>query len=716
MEKAFKLIIDSEGIARLVFDFPGEKINKMTNKVLEELDSILDSLSANHQVKALVIKSAKEGIFIAGADLKSFEAFFKDPALADQAIAYGHKVYRKLELLPFPSIAVINGACMGGGLELALACTFRIVGDSPKTSLGLPETTIGIFPGWGGTQRLPRLVGFTQGLTMVVSGQTVDAAKAFKMKLADAIFPSEFIDDMAEGFLKECLTVNGKKEILNRRKSRSFYSLLLESNFLGRALISWMAKRNVLKKTKGHYPAPLAAIKVVRETFGLSLEKGLKKEREMFRKSIQNGDFRYVNNLIRLFFNSEAIKKDPGFRSREGAPLPVRSAGVLGAGTMGNGIAWLMSYKDIPVRMKDINWEAVGKGLNAAWETYKTLMRIRKLKPTQADVKFHNISGAVDYTGFDKVDLVVEAAVENIDLKHKIFNELEQKISPEAIVATNTSSYTIKELSVGFKKPERLLGMHFFNPPSRMPLVEVVAGEKTAPQAIATAVELCKELKKTPVIVGDCPGFLVNRIFVRGFSEVVRMLEEGVAMERLDKALLKFGMPMAPFVLADEVGNDVNLKVFQSLSKAYPKRIQVPKILEKVVSKGLLGKKSGKGFYIHDKKSHKPNQEIQELLGENAGKKELSGQEIIDRLTLAMIHEAALCLEEKIVLRPGDLDIAMVYGTGFPPFLGGLLCYADSLGIKTVVGKMRALKETCGERYAPTEGLLAMERENRGFY
>jgi 3-hydroxyacyl-CoA dehydrogenase/enoyl-CoA hydratase/3-hydroxybutyryl-CoA epimerase len=715
MNNAFDLNIDREGIARLIFDLPGEKINKLSIPVLEELESILDQLAANSALKVLVITSAKDGIFIAGADLKSFEKFFQDPSLAEMTVSMGHRVLNKLENLPFPSLAVINGACLGGGLELALACTFRIVGDNPRTSLALPETTLGIFPGWGGSQRLPRLVGFTQGLAMIVSGQAADAPKAFKIKLADAIYPSEFLLEKTEEFLKECLSVSGKREIIKRRKITGIYSLLFEKNFIGRLIVAGVAKRNVIKKTKGNYPAPLAAIKVVRDTYGLSLKKGLKKEIEMFVKCIKNGDFRYANNLILIFFNSEAIKKDPGLRNNSAVPQSINSVGVLGAGTMGNGIAWLMSYKDIPVRMKDINWEALGRGLNAAWDTYKTLIKIRKLKPTQADVKFHKIAGTIDYTGFDKLDLIVEAAVENVDMKHKIFKELETQIDPKAIVATNTSSYTIKELSSAFKYPERLVGMHFFNPPSRMPLVEIVAGEKTSPEAIATAVELCRELKKTPIVVGDCTGFLVNRVFVRGFSEVIQMLEEGVEMERLDSILLKFGLPMAPFVLADEVGNDINLKVFQSLSKAYPERIRVPPILEKVNAQGLLGKKTGKGFYIHHKKSTKPNPQIKELLTKNRGVN-LSDQDIVDRLTLSMIHEASLCLEEKIVTKPGYLDIAMIYATGFPPFRGGLLRYADSIGIAAVVNKLKKLQSVYGKRYAPTTLLLEMEREDKTFY
>jgi len=411
MSDAFNLTIDPNGIARLVFDYPDEKVNKISIDVLEELDGILDGIKDNQQIKALVITSAKEGIFIAGADLKSFEGLFKDFDLAEGMIKKGHGVFNKLEDLPFPSIAVINGVCLGGGMELALACTYRVVGDHSKTTLGLPETNLGIFPGWGGTQRMPRLVGLMEGLKLVLTGRPVNAKKAFKIHLADAILPSEFIDEKTEEFVNEILTSKGREKVLDNRKPKGLISLLFERNPIGRAFVFWQSRRSVIQKTKGQYPSPLAALDLIQKTYTMPLKKGLKNEVDAFVKSM-SGAFQYAPNLIYIFFNSEQMKKDPGMPGVQAKGKEVESVGVLGAGIMGSGIAWLMSYRDIPVRMKDINWEAVGGGFKSAWDTYKTLIKKRKLKPDQANRKFHLISGTVDYSGFDKLDFVIEAAVE----------------------------------------------------------------------------------------------------------------------------------------------------------------------------------------------------------------------------------------------------------------------------------------------------------------
>lgn len=714
-QSVFTMTVDAKGIARVVFDYPGEKINKITLQVLDELEALLENARVNPNIKAMTISSAKDGIFIAGADLHSFEGFFRDHALGAKAIEAGHRVFRKLETLPFPTIAVINGACLGGGLELALGCTFRIVGDHPKASIGLPETSIGLFPGWGGTQRLPRLVGLMEGLNLILSGKPVPAKRAFAIHLVDAIYAWQFLDRGVEAFLEQCLSPEGRKKIIDRRKRRGLYAFLLEGNFIGRALLFWQSKRSVLQKTKGHYPAHLAALDVVKRGNALPLEQGLKLERDTFVKAFE-GDFSKAHHLIQLFFTGEAIKKDAGLPSKQAKAAPVHAVGVLGAGTMGSGIAWLMSYKDIPVRMKDINWEAVGKGMAAAWSTYSTLMKIRKVTPKQANRKFHQIAGNTDFTGFHKVDLVVEAAVEDLTLKHKLLRELENEIRPDAIVATNTSSLTLKELYPAMRHPERLVGMHFFNPVSRMPLVEVVAGEKTTPEAVATAVEFCKRVGKTPIVVGDCSGFLVNRVFVRGFEEIMRLLEQGVPMERLDKAFVKFGLPMAPFILADEIGNDVNFKVFKSFEKAYGERMAVPKILETIVEHKLYGKKVGKGFYIHKGKKAEPNPQIAEFLGKGRKEVSLSDEQLVERAMLAMINEAAACLDEKIVTNPAYLDLALVYGVGFPPFRGGILAYADTLGIGHVVTRLKELQKEFGERFAPSQRLVDMDKQGRTFY
>jgi 3-hydroxyacyl-CoA dehydrogenase / enoyl-CoA hydratase / 3-hydroxybutyryl-CoA epimerase len=709
---AFKLSVNEEGIANLVFDLPGEKVNKFTVPVLEELEKVLDDAAQNKNIKAMTISSVKQDIFIAGADLHSFEPVFKDPSKGAEIISTGHRVFNKLQNLPFPTIALIDGACLGGGMEMALACTYRIVSDNPKTQLGLPEVTLGIIPGWGGTQRMPRLVGLTEGLPLVLGGKPIKANKAAKIGLADAIYAQAFFDEGVKQFVNQCLTPAGAKKIKEKRKKNGFNSLLLESNSLGRALIYKIAEKDILKRTKGHYPAPLVALNLIKETYPLPLAEGLAKEEKTFVDHLATS-FSIAPNLIHLFFVSEALKKDKGVAG-DVKPLNVASVGVIGTGTMGSGISWLFSNKDIPVRMKDVDWQALSKGFGAISSIYAKGVKEKKLRSNEASLKFHHISGTTDYSGFKDQDLVIEAAVENLELKHQVLKELEAILRPNAIIATNTSSLKISDMGSVLKHPERFVGMHFFNPANKMPLVEVVASEKTSPQVIATAVDVCKKLGKTPIVVKDCAGFLVNRIFILGANEAIRMYQEGVNKEKIDKAMLDFGMPMAPFVLADEVGNDVGYKVSQVLEEAYGPRMQAPELLKKMYEKQLYGKKVGKGFYLYHGKKMNDNPEVENFRKSTSST--ITDTDLRDRVFLSMINEASRCLEEKVVANAAALEMAMVMGIGFPPFRGGLLKYADDLGIDYVVNGLNRLKGLYGERFTPSKLLTDMQREHKTFY
>ena len=713
MTSAFQLTIDPNGIARLVFDHPDEKINVLSQPVMEELSEILDGITDNSHIKALVMTSAKKDIFIAGADVKEFKKGFNDSEKADAMLSKGHRIIKQIEDLPFPSVAVVHGACFGGGLELALGFTYRIVSDHPKTQLGLPEVNLGIFPGWGGTQRLPRLVGFIEGLKMIVTGKSVNGIKAWKIHLADAIASWEFLEEKTEEFISQILSKKGAKKVLKRRKPKGIRHYLLEANPIGRALVCRQTKKAILQKTKGQYPAPIAALNVVKNTFGGSLKSGLDYEKKQFIRSIPN-EFQNAKNLIRIFFNQEKLKKDPGMKLEAPAKL-IDSAAVIGAGVMGSGIAFSFSKRDVSIRMKDINWEAIGNGYGAIWKVYQTLKKIRKIKPEEAKIKFQEVSATIDYSGFAHRDLVIEAATEDLELKLQILADLENHISNDAIIATNTSSLTIAQLSKGMQNPERFVGMHFFNPVPRMPLVEVVPGEKTSQETIATAVEICRKLGKTPIVVQDCHGFLVNRIFAIAMHEAFCLLEEGVSVEQLDKAALEFGLPMGPCRLADEVGHDVNIKVMHQFAEAYGDRLKVPEMLDVFYSKGLHGRKIGKGFYLYDGKKEKVNPEVTKLYA-NTNNPNLSDHDIMQRIILGMVNEAGRCLEEKIVTDPAIVDMAMVMGTGFPPFRGGLFCYADELGINTVVRKLLKLEQMHGNRFAPVDLLIKMAEEGKTFY
>lgn len=713
MGQAMTLKVEDQGIAHLILDLQGEKVNKLSSSVLEELESCIQELRSKPEIRALLITSAKPDIFVAGADIHELGAIQTKEEVRSIS-RRGHTVFQQLATLPFPSVALIDGACLGGGMELALACSYRITTDNPKTQLGLPEVRLGIIPGWGGTQRLPRLVGLTQGLNMLLNGKAIDGKKAWKIHLADAWVPSEFAEERAEKFVREILTKKGRREVHKSRGQRPWLDLLMES-FIGRPLVFWQTKKSVEAKTKGQYPAPLAIIQLLKETFSKKLEDGLEAEAQAIGSVL---DTAVARNLFRLYLMSEELKKDPGAELSVGAELKeIKQTAVLGAGTMGAGIAWLFSYKGYSVRLRDMDWPSVGKGFQAISKIYQQLVKIRKLKPRELALSMHRVSGCVDYSGFQRVDIVVEAIVENLAVKRQVLEELEAVVPRETILCTNTSSLSIAEMAQGMKYPERFVGLHFFNPVNRMPLVEVVAGEQTSAETVATAVQFMRDLGKTPIVVQDCSGFLVNRILVPSLHEAGRLFEEGVPISRIDKLSESFGMPMGPFRLTDEVGIDVAIKASTRLQDAYGARMRMPGVFEKVAQEGLLGKKVQKGFYIYEGAKGCLNPAVESLV--QVGKSREAGvsdEEIMDRITLIMINEASRCLEEGICKSPKQVDMGLLMGAGFPPFRGGLLRYADKMGIPTVVSKLDTLAKKYGERFVPSQLLQEMQKERKCFH
>lgn len=714
MGKYFEKSVKGE-VATLWFDYPGEKVNKISPEVLDELDNFIEEASKD-KLKALVIRSKKEDIFIAGADLKTFEAAFGKMEIAENLIERGHAVFNKMEALPFPTIAVIDGVTLGGGTELALACTFRVATDNPKVQIGLPEVNLGIFPGWGGTQRLPRIIGLEQGVMMIITGRSVDAKKAFKLKLVDSLVPREFLDDSLNQFIEKVSTKKGKEEVLSKRTPTTLRSILLEKNPFGRVFFFDRAKKGVMEKTKGFYPAPLIALDLMKRTATMPLKSGLQEEIRTFKASLNDNQL-IAKNLIDIFFAQEEIKKNAGAYEKV-EPMAIKRAGLIGAGTMGAGIAYVISKKDIPVRFREINLEAMGKGYAHVSQLIHKEVKKKKLTKDLGLRQFHLVSGGLDLSGFNQVDIVIEAALENMDIKKKIYAELESVLRPDAIIATNTSTLMIDKLAEGMRHPERLIGMHFFNPPEKMPLVEIIKGEKTAAVVVSTAVEFCKKLGKTPLVVKDCPGFLVNRIFAAAANEAGWLLQEGVPMKEIEEVILSFGMPMGPFTLADEVGNDIAYKAFHVIEKAYGERMKQPQLSQLMDENKLLGKKTGEGYYLWvNGAEKKENPKVQELLVKAAGKKRESGKkEIEERFVLAMVNEAARCLEEGIVPTSKHLDMALLYGIGFPPFRGGLLKYADTIGSKEIVDKLRRYEIDLGPRFQPSLLMREMAKSGKGFY
>jgi 3-hydroxyacyl-CoA dehydrogenase/enoyl-CoA hydratase/3-hydroxybutyryl-CoA epimerase len=699
---AFKYEIHKDGIAVLTFDLPGEKVNKLTTAVMNELDRFLDEIAANHEIKSLVIRSGKPDIFIAGADIAEIRDI-TDANRGEELSRKGQSVLGKLESLSLPTVAAIHGPCLGGGLELALACSHRVISNDPSTALGQPEVKIGIIPGFGGTQRLPRLVGLANSLEMILTGKNVYAKKAKKIGLADEVTNKETLLDVA---LQVAHRAIGRPRPTGIRARRPFLIRLFESNPLTRALVYRTARRSVLNETRGNYPAPLAALEAVRYGLSHGLSAGYEQEARTLGGLVVSD---VSKNLINVFYLNEALKKD--FSPSQ---FSVTRVSVIGAGIMGGGIARLFAEKGVTVRMKDITPKAVAAGLKAAADIFRKRSRKGLLDPLQARDGMDRITGATDASGFSAADLAVEAVVENMEVKKAVLRDFEQAAKDSAIFASNTSSLSITGLAAAAKRPEQVVGMHFFNPVEKMPLVEIVKGQRTSPGTIAAIATLSRKLGKLPVVVNDGPGFLVNRILMPYLGEALAMLEEGSGIAAVDQALLRFGMPMGAFILLDEIGIDIAHKVAGILHQGLGARIKQSRLLEDLYKEGYLGKKNGRGFYLYaGGKRGKQNPVVAAMAGKYKGPGgPVPEQEIIERAVFLMIKEAALCLEEKIIERVDHLDAALIFGIGFPPFRGGLMKYAEKLGAKHIVERLEVYTAKYGERFAPPTFLFEMSRDD----
>lgn len=712
---SLRFTIEPNGVAHLVFDLPNEKVNKLSAPVMAELESALNVIDGNKAIRILLISSAKENIFIAGADINEIKDI-TDKKDALKKVSRGQEIMNRIEKLKIPTIAVINGACLGGGLELALACKYRVAITNPKTSLGLPEVNLGIIPGFGGTQRLPRLIGLTESLKIILPGKAVDAKKAHKIGLVDELIREEFLNETLSKFSAEILK-GEKNSYLTARKVRQHSLFIRESLLLGKFLIYHFAEKDLYAKTKGQYPAPFAALKVIKKTYGSTYgNRGYKTELENF-CDLAVGET--SKNLIEIFFTNEALKKDCGAEIEVEA-TEIKNAALLGAGVMGGGIAWLFANNNINIRIKDITSKAIALGYQQVVKIFNQLKKIRKLSTAQVNARIANVTFGFDFAGFKKADIVIEAVVENMAVKRTVLAEAESNMRIDAVIASNTSSLSITEMATALKNPARFAGMHFFNPVNRMPLVEVIRGRMTSDRTIATVVKLAKKMGKTPIVVKDVAGFLVNRILLTYINEAAYLLQEGAVMTEIDDVIEHFGMPMGPFILSDVVGIDVGTKVIHCLEEAYGERMRVADIFEEIQKnhKDLLGKKCGKGFYIHDNKGNwRVNSEINAILDKVTQKKiRIDEQDIIDRCILTMVNEAAKCLEENVVKNARYLDMAMIMGTGFPAFRGGILRYADNRGIGEVVKKLQELNRLHGKRFEVSRLLVEMAKKNQKFY
>lgn len=656
-----RLELDADGVAWVTFDDPNAKVNVLSTETATRLDGLLNEL-LGRPPKGVVFISAKPDIFIAGADIKELEAI-RDASLAHDLSRRGHAIFDKIAALSVPTVAAIDGACLGGGCELALACRYRIATDNRKTLVGLPETQLGIIPGWGGTQRLPRLIGVRAALGIIVPGKALSAGKAARVGLVDAV--------VAPIALRE----TAKKMALGELKPKRA-SVFWENAWPMRTLACRVARKKTLAKTRGHYPAPLAAIDAVEQGVAKSLDEGLHIEARLFGSVATTPQ---CKNLIRVFFLREKYSK----LKLTGAP-PVKKkfekAGVLGAGVMGAGIAQWSAACGLIVRLKDIKPEFVANGVRRIAAAFREGVERRKISELDAQHGLERVHPTTEYTGFGDCDIVVEAVLEKIEVKRPVLQELVPLLKSDCVIASNTSAIPIDDLAEATGRPEWFVGIHFFNPVHKMPLIEVVRGSKTAPGVVAAAVEFAKQLKKIVVVVNSAPGFVANRLLMPYLNEAGVLLSEGVSIQAIDDAMLAFGWPMGPLRLIDEIGIDVTMDVANELAAAFKGRMSVASTFQQVHAAGLKGRKGGKGFYVYKGRRREfVNDRLKPMMGDQ--KKEMSAESIQQRLMNVMLAEARLCMSEGVVEREDDIDVALIFGLGFPPFRGGLVKWARDSGL-----------------------------------
>lgn len=709
-------IVPQGDIAVVELDLVGEKVNKFSTPVMLRMKEVITELGKS-SYKAVIFVSKKNKIFIAGADIEEIKNMTTKEQY-EAAVGAGQEIMNMVEDLPMPTIAAVNGACMGGGCEFIMACDYRMASEDPSTKIGLPEIQLGILPGFGGCVRMPKLIGLQASLDIILAGKSVNAKKASKIGLVDRVVHQAILMEEATKWAKDIIA-KGKGKAAKKYQPKGAMNKVLES-FLGRGIVFKKAKEGVLKATSGHYPAPLKALEVVQKTYGWSnREEALAVERAGFCELAVTD---ISKNLIHVFYLTEMVKKSSGIPGKDVKPREVKSIGVLGAGTMGGGIAYVAADKGIDVRMKDLNAEALGKGLKHASDLWMKLLKRKSIDKYQYRQKMDRVTATTDYSGFGTLDVVIEAIVEDMGIKQKVIGECATKMRPDAIIATNTSSLSVTEMAKGHPRPEYFAGMHFFNPVNKMPLIEVIRGEKSSDETVATIFELSKKMGKMPVVVKDGPGFLVNRLLLPYMAEAAFLLQEGMEIKTVDTAYVKeFGMPMGPFALMDEVGLDVCIKVLKIFKKAFGDRVEMAPCMEALEKSGRLGKKNGKGFYKYSEDGSK-RLEVDETIYESLGLKDptspLSAKECIERGVFAMVNECSRALiEDKIVETPHEVDLAMIMGTGFPPFRGGLLKYADSVGLTYIETQLAEYAvQRNAARLRPANPLKDLAKANKKFY
>jgi 3-hydroxyacyl-CoA dehydrogenase/enoyl-CoA hydratase/3-hydroxybutyryl-CoA epimerase len=694
---------NKEGIYYIGIGYNEEKsMTTLTEASLTELNDAVEAVGTDKSAKGMVIFSHKPDCFLAGMDVSVIQGLTSE-AEAMEGCEKGQEIFNKIEDLKCPTMALVDGVCLGGGLELAMSCDKIVCSDNPKTAMGLPEVMLGVLPGFGGTYRLPRKIGLTASLDLILTGKQVKAKKAKKIGLAFAVMPKERLLPLAPEYLT-------KKDDSNKKSITESLTEAASDNFIARKVIFQKAREKVLESTKGFYPSPLKILDHLEANYGKKRSTYLTKEARAFAELSQTSQSKNLQHIFFLQDNAKKMELDDDIKK-------VKQGAVLGAGVMGGGIAWLFAKNDQNPLMKDISVEGLELGLKQSADVFSKAVKRRRMTEDDFQRKQRSITPTLNYDGFKNADLVVEAVVENMNVKKAVFAEMEKQVSEDCLLTSNTSSLSVNEMAQALEKPERFAGLHFFNPVNKMPLVEIIRHDKVSEKTIQALYKWVLKVKKTPVIVNDCPGFLVNRILAPFLNEAAYLLQEGVSIEAVDKAVLNFGMPMGACRLMDEVGLDVCVHVGEVMEQGLGARAKACELSKHALDKDLLGKKNGKGFYLYDEKGKETgvNPTAEAILPKN--KKNMDETTIQMRVFLPMINEAAMILDEKIVDDAATVDLGLIFGIGFPPFRGGLLKYADAEGLDRIkIAIERFASEVDQDRYQLSPFLAKLVEDKKKFY
>ncbi|MEM7048420.1 MAG: 3-hydroxyacyl-CoA dehydrogenase NAD-binding domain-containing protein [Acidobacteriota bacterium] len=694
-----------DDVAWLVFDVPGKKVNTLSTAVFEWIEEQVAQLEAERP-RGVVIVSGKADTFIAGADIDELKETETSADVLD-LLQRGHALGRRFEALPCKKVAAIHGACLGGGLELALCCDLRVATEHPKTRLGLPEVQLGIIPGFGGTQRLPRLIGVPDALDLILTGKQLRAKKALRVGLVDAICHPT---DLAEAALGLLTKAPKAKKASSKKPLAKWVGDFLAKSPLGDKVVYQQARKSVLAKTGGHYPAPLVAINVIKDGISLPLERGLDIEAGAFSELVVSDT---AKSLMSIFFTKNEVEGRAAALAKKGRP--VEKVGVLGAGFMGAGVAQVLSHKGVPVVMKDRDHASLGRGLGYAGERFAELVKRRRMTPEAREIAMGRLFGTVDYQPFQRVDFVIEAVFEDVGIKHQVIRETEAACPDNLIFASNTSTIPITQLAEASSRPENFVGMHFFSPVHKMPLIEVIRHAGTSEETLATTVDVGRRMGKTVVVVNDGPGFYTSRVLGPFVNEAAYLLTEGARIDQIDRAVKAWGWPVGPMALLDEVGLDVASHVSRVMVESFGERVQPPPVFERMSADGRTGRKGKKGFYRYDGgKGKQVDESVYGLI--DWQERKVSDDEIAERCWLQMLNETAMTIEDGVIDNPRDIDISVIFGFGFPPFRGGILREADRVGLGNIVDRLDAYAEIHGDRLRPAQLLRDMASRGETFH